>query len=89
MAHAAKTTLVTVERIVDEDFLRDDTMAAGSIPALYISGISVAENGAAPIGLPGVYAADREAIKAYVRAAKTASGFDDWAARHIRDAVAS
>lgn len=79
MAHAARTTLVTVERIEDRNFLADDAMAAGTIPALYISAISVVPGGARPIGLPGAYPADRAELSAYAEAAKTAEGFRRWA----------
>jgi len=79
MAHAARTTLVTVERIEDRDFLADDAMAAGTIPALYISAISVVPNGARPVGLAGVYPADAAELSAYAEAAKTAEGFQRWA----------
>ena len=41
MAHAARTTLVTVEEVVD-DLLADDQVAAGTIPALYVSAIAIA-----------------------------------------------
>ena len=79
MAHAARTTLVTVERIEDTDFLSDEKMAAGTIPALYISAISVVPDGAHPIGLPGAYPPDAAALSAYAEAAKTQDGFDRWA----------
>ena len=84
MAHAAVATYVTVEEIVDADFLADDTLGAGTIPALYISGIAVAKGGAAPIGLAGAYAADDQALTAYVKAAQTADGFADWLAATAR-----
>lgn len=83
MAHAARETLVTVEQVDDTDFLADDAMAAGTIPALYISAISVVPQGAQPVGLPGVYAPDTEALSAYTQAARTAEGFDAWAAEAI------
>jgi glutaconate CoA-transferase subunit A len=51
MAHAARTTLVTVEAITDDDLLADDRTAAGTIPALYITGIAEARRGAWPLGL--------------------------------------
>lgn len=79
MAHAARTTLVTVERIEDADFLTDDTMAAGTIPALYISAISAVPGGARPIGLAGAYPADTAELAAYAAAAKTEDGFQRWA----------
>ncbi|KAB2865242.1 MAG: CoA synthetase [Bauldia sp.] len=79
MAHAAKATYVTVERIeAGADFLKDDALAAGTIPALYISAIAEVLHGAAPVGLAGVYPPDRAALAAYVQAAATAEGFRGW-----------
>lgn len=79
MAHAAQATLVTVERIEHTDFLADDAMAAGTIPALYISALAVVPGGARPIGLPGAYPADAAELAAYAQAAKTEEGFRRWA----------
>lgn len=73
MAHAAKVALVTVERIVDGDLLADDRTAAGTIPALYVSAIAVAEGGAKPLGLRGEYETDAAALAAYVRSARAAT----------------
>lgn len=78
MAHAARRTLVTVERIEDRDFLRDDATAAGTIPALYVSAISVVPGGSQPLGIPGAAGADNEALGAYARAAQTEDGFRRW-----------
>jgi glutaconate CoA-transferase subunit A len=75
MAHAAAATLVTVERIEDGDFLGDEVMAAGTIPALYISALALAPRGADPIGLAGAYEPDRGAIARYAKAARTDEGF--------------
>lgn len=79
MAHAAQATLVTVERIEDTDFLADDAMAPGTIPALYISALSVVPGGARPVGLAGAYPADAAELAAYAKAAKTEDGFHRWA----------
>lgn len=79
MAHAAQSTLVTVERIEDTDFLADERTAAGTIPALYVSAIAVVPGGARPIGLPGAYPADAAELAAYAEAAKTDEGFRRWA----------
>lgn len=79
MAHAAQATLVTVERVEDTDFLADDAMAAGTIPALYISALSVVPGGARPVGLAGAYPADAAQLAAYANAAKTEDGFRRWA----------
>jgi glutaconate CoA-transferase, subunit A len=78
LAHAARTTLVTVERIEDEDFLADEVMAAGTIPALYVSALAEAPQGAWPVGLAGEYPPDRAALKAYVDAARTHEGYMRW-----------
>ncbi len=88
MAHAARRTLVTVERIEeDRNFLRDDATASGTIPSLYVSAIAIATRGAAPVGLAGAYPADAEAVAAYARAAKTQDGFNAWAAENLFGAV--
>lgn len=79
MAHAAKTTLVTVERIEDADFLADDEMAAGTIPALYVSALAVVPGGARPVGLAGAYPPDTAELADYTERAKTEDGFRRWA----------
>jgi glutaconate CoA-transferase subunit A len=87
MAHASRQALVTVEQIEDGNFLEDPLLAAGTIPALYISAIAEAKNGAWPIGLAGAYPADRTAQADYVKAARTAEGFVHWAAEVVHDKV--
>jgi glutaconate CoA-transferase, subunit A len=84
MAHASRETYVTVEEIVDADFLNHDEIAAGTIPALYISGIAIAKRGADPVGLAGAYAADEQALTAYTKAAQTADGFAAWLSQTVR-----
>ena len=74
-AHAAKATLVTVEEIYEGDLLADDRWAAGTIPALYISALSLAKNGAWPVGLRGRYPADAAHLQRYVELAQTEAGF--------------
>ncbi len=74
-AHAARTTLVTVEEIFEGDLLADDRWAAGTIPALYISALAVAKNGAWPVGLRGRYPADAAHLQRYVEMAQTEDGF--------------
>jgi glutaconate CoA-transferase subunit A len=78
MAHASRQTLITVERMEDADFLADDAMAAGTIPALYVTAIAEAPNGAHPVGLAGAYAPDDAALANYVRSAQTEEGFRRW-----------
>ena len=87
MAHAAKATCVSVERIEDADFLSDPALAAGTIPSLYVSALAIAPNGAHPIGLAGCYLADGEALARYARAARTVEGFSTWLAGHLEERV--
>jgi len=76
MAHAARTTLVTVERIVENDLLADDRSAAGTIPALYVSAVAPAPRGAWPVGLRGAYPADLDHLRRYAEKARTEQGFE-------------
>jgi glutaconate CoA-transferase subunit A len=78
MAHASRTTLVTVERVVDADFLTDPVKAAGVIPSLYVSQLAVVANGARPIGLADGYPPDAAALARYAAAARTEAGFRAW-----------
>ena len=75
MAYAAKTTLVTVERISETSLLADENSAAGVLPALYVTAIAQAQRGAWPLGLWGEYPADDAEIARYARMAKSAEGF--------------
>jgi glutaconate CoA-transferase subunit A len=74
MAHAARTTLVTVEEIVD-DLLADDRTAAGTIPALYVSAVARAPRGAWPVGLRRTYPPDHENLSLYAQLAESDEGF--------------
>jgi glutaconate CoA-transferase, subunit A len=75
MAHAARRTLVTVETIADVDLLEDDVSAAGTIPALYVSALAEARNGAWPIGLRRMYPPDLAHLAHYAECARTEAGF--------------
>ncbi len=75
MAYAAKTTLVTVERISERSLLADENSAAGVLPALYVTAIAQAQRGAWPLGLWGEYPADDAEIARYARMAKSQEGF--------------
>ena len=82
MAHASRETLVTVEQVVDEDFLANESSAAGTLANLYISGITECKNGAWPSVLHGVYEADYEEIATYAREAQSLRGFHSYMNRH-------
>jgi glutaconate CoA-transferase subunit A len=75
MAHAAGTTLVSVEETTDADLLADDRTAAGTIPALYVSAIADARRGAWPVGLRRSYPPDREHLRRYAELARSDAGF--------------
>jgi glutaconate CoA-transferase subunit A len=75
MAYAARTSLVTVERIRETSLLDEEVTAAGVVPALYVGAIAHAPNGAWPYGLWGEYPIDAAEIARYAEAARTKEGF--------------
>ena len=83
MAHAARQTLVTVETITGEDLLADDRTAAGTIPALYVTAVAEAREGAWPVGLRGCYAPDADHLRLYARLAETVDGFKQYLDEHV------
>jgi glutaconate CoA-transferase subunit A len=83
IAHAARRTLVTVERIVEGNMLEDERMAPGVINGLYIEAVAIAVRGAWPVGLLDEYAMDADHLADYARLARTESGFADYLAHHV------
>jgi glutaconate CoA-transferase subunit A len=83
MAHAAAKTVVTVERIVDDDLLADRTLAAGTLPGFYVEHVAVAERGAWPLPLPEHYAWDAGHLKEYAKLAATEDGFKQYLEQHV------
>ncbi len=82
MAHAARGTLVTVEEIRDIDLMQDEALAGGSLPALYVTAIAEAPNGAWPLGLAGHYSPDAAHLAGYAEKARSRQGFEDYLAEH-------
>lgn len=80
LAHAAASTLVTVEKIVETNLLEDPALAPGCLNALYVDAIAEVPGGARPLALPGCYAATTDAVRDYAKAARTQAGFDAWLA---------
>ncbi|HEY4191490.1 MAG TPA: CoA-transferase [Mesorhizobium sp.] len=78
MAYASRQTLVTVERITDENLLASEMTAAGTLPAIYVDAIALSPGGARPYGLWGEYAPDAAEIRRYASAAKTQEGFAEY-----------
>jgi glutaconate CoA-transferase subunit A len=83
IAHAAKAALVTVERVVEGNFLEDERLAPGAIGATYIDAVAIAGRGAHPVALLDEYGFDAAYVADYARAAKTAEGFRAWLEREV------
>lgn len=75
MAHAAASTLVTVEALADGNLLADDRSAAGTIPALYVTATATVADGAWPIGIGRHRPADLAHLRHYTELARTEAGF--------------
>jgi glutaconate CoA-transferase subunit A len=89
MAHAARKTVATVEKLFDGDLLADPVMAAGTLPGFYVAAVAVAPNGAWPLPLPDHYAADGAHLAEYAKRAATAEGFKDYLDRHVYETRAA
>jgi len=83
VAHASKRALVTVERVVEGNFLEDERLAAGTISGTYIEAVAIAERGAQPVALLDEYGTDAAYVATYARMAKTEAGFSEWCAEHV------
>ncbi|MDH3712503.1 MAG: CoA synthetase [Gammaproteobacteria bacterium] len=86
MAHAAAHTLVTAEEIVDDDLMAEEGTAAGTVPAVYVTAVAQARKGAWPLAFLDQYPADDRHLANYVRAARSAEGFDDYL-RHCTESA--
>jgi glutaconate CoA-transferase subunit A len=85
MAHAAKKTVVTVEKFHDGDLLRDPVLAAGTLPGFYVEAIAVEPRGAWPLPLPDHYGIDAAHLAEYARLAATAEGFAQYLDRYVHE----
>jgi glutaconate CoA-transferase subunit A len=83
MAHAAQTTVATVEKIQDANLLDDPVTAAGTLPGFYVETIAVAERGAWPLGLPDFYSLDAKHLAEYARLAASEDGFSEYLQRYV------
>lgn len=78
MAHAARQTLVTVEEIGEAGLFDDPALAAGVVPAIYVTRIALARRGAWPLALTDRYGADEQMLARYAELARTEQGFADF-----------
>src|SRR5215211_3384736 len=83
MAHAAAKTIVTVEKIVEENLLDDPLLAAGALAGFYIETVAIAPRGAWPLPLPDHYPADGAHLTEYARLAATPEGFAAYLDRYV------
>jgi glutaconate CoA-transferase, subunit A len=83
LAHAAKTSVVTVERVTDDNLLLDEALAAATIPAFYIGAVAVAPKGAWPMRLD--YPEDTAHLREYLALAASEDGFRRYLDRYIHD----
>ena len=83
MAHAARKTVVTVEKIYNGDLLRNPLFAAGTLAGFYVEAIAVEPRGAWPLPLPDYYAIDAAHMSEYAQLAATAEGFADYLQRYV------
>ena len=83
LAHAAKTTLATVEEIYDGNLIEDEKLVGSTISALYVTARAHAPKGAWPLEMSGRYPCDGEHIRAYAQAARSDQGFADYLAEHV------
>jgi glutaconate CoA-transferase, subunit A len=83
LAHAARRSLVTVERMVETNLLEDERLAPGTIAATYIEAVAVAERGAWPSALLDEYPADAAHLTEYARMARTEDGFRAYLDRYL------
>src|SRR5262249_10109951 len=83
MAHAAATSVVTVEELFEGDLLQDESMAGSTIPSLYIRAVAVCPRGAWPMELANYYPEDTQHLVEYLRLAATEAGFREYVEKHV------
>ena len=88
LAHAARATLVTAERITDGNLLDDEARSGSVIPAAYVTALAHAPRGAWPLAFGDDYALDAAWMARYVAEAKSAAGFGAIAAALMHGADA-
>ena len=74
MAQGSKTALITVERITNDNLLENEELAAGTLPNLYIGGISHVEKGTWPLAFWHGESEDGDHIRLYKSMAKDLAG---------------
>jgi glutaconate CoA-transferase subunit A len=83
LAHAARKSVATVEKLQDGNLLEDEVMAAATIPAFYIEAVAVAPRGAWPLKMGDLYPEDTQHLLDYIALAATEDGFRRYLDRHV------
>lgn len=83
MAHASRQTLVTVDRLVETDLMRDPDKATGTLSAFYVDAIAESPGGSWPLAGSSGFAEDAAHLDAYLEAARSDEGFEAYLARHV------
>jgi glutaconate CoA-transferase, subunit A len=78
MAHAAAKTVVTVEKIQNENLFDDPRLAAGTLGGFYVERVTLAPKGAWPLALADHYPADALHLAEYARMAASEEGFSQY-----------
>lgn len=85
MTQASKAALVTVDKIFDGNLLEDRELSAGTIPALYVGGVAVDEQGTWPLSFWDGRDEDVAHLKTYKQLAKTEEGFQQYLDQYVLD----
>ncbi len=85
LAHAARKSVATVERLHDGNLLQDEALAAATIPAFYLEAVAVAPRGAWPHRLGAEYPEDTAHLQDYLRLAASEDGFRRYLDRYVLD----
>src|ERR1700688_3727552 len=88
LAHAARKTVVTVEKIHNGDLLQDPLLAAGTLPGFYVEAVAVEPRGAWPLPLPDHYGVDAAHMPEYALLRATPEGFAQYLDRYVYEKVA-
>ena len=80
MAMAARSVIVQVERVVSTESISSRPLGS-TLPGFLVDAVVEAPRGCWPTASHGNYSYDEDAIKEYLRLARTPEGFAEWVAR--------
>jgi len=89
LAQASKTTLITVEKLVEKNLLEDETMAAGVLSSLYVGGIAHCPKGSWPLDFWHGDKEDGNHLRLYKEKARTDEGFDEYLQEFVFEGASS